>query len=91
TDEEVENVKKEIEARIDAGFTGFAVDTSFLFNRDEKAVQGQLNSIIQKGLILFDFIKEKIYICWHEMIDRWNYEKIQKTKQVQAILATKAD
>ncbi len=60
TDEEVENVKKEIAARIDANFTGYAVDTSFLFNRDERTVQGQLNSIIQKGLILFDFIKEKM-------------------------------
>lgn len=60
TDEEIEKVKKEIAARIDAGFTGYAVDTSFLFNRDEKTVQGQLNSIIQKGLILFDFIKEKM-------------------------------
>lgn len=35
--------------------------------------------------------KEMIYTCWHEMIDRWNYEKIQKTKQVQAILTTKTD
>ncbi len=29
TDEEIENVKKEIAARINAGFTGYAVDTSF--------------------------------------------------------------
>ncbi len=35
--------------------------------------------------------KEMIYICWHEMIDRWNYEKIQKTKQVQATRTTKTD
>ena len=35
--------------------------------------------------------KEIIYIYWHEMIDRWNYEKIQKTKQLQAILTTKTD
>ena len=35
--------------------------------------------------------KEMIYICWHEMIDRWNYEKIQKTKQVQVTRITKTD
>jgi fructose-bisphosphate aldolase class II len=60
TDEEMSNVKKEIEARVNSGFTGYAIDTSFLFNRDATDVKGQLENILSKGLILFDFLKEKM-------------------------------
>ncbi len=60
TDEEMEVVKEEIAARVDAGFSGYAIDTSFLFNREADTVQGQLNEIISKGLILFDFLKNKL-------------------------------
>ena len=60
TDEEISNVMKEIEARIKSGFTGYAIDTSFLFDQSAKDVVGHLHNIIAKGLILFDFLKEKI-------------------------------
>ena len=60
TEEEMIKVKDEIEARVQAGFTGFAIDTSFLFKREEKTIEGQLGKIISKGLILFDFLKEKM-------------------------------
>ncbi len=60
TDEEMSNVMKEINARIDAGFSGYAIDTSFLFNRNESTVSGQLKDILSKGLVLFDFLKEKL-------------------------------
>ncbi len=60
TDEEMAKVKKEIEARIEAGFTGYAIDTSFLFNRDATTVEEQLSQIIDKGMVLFDFVKEKM-------------------------------
>jgi len=56
TDEEIENVKKEIKARIEAGFTSFAVDASFLFDRTAKTVPEQLKRIIDAGIELFNFI-----------------------------------
>jgi len=60
TDEEMEKVMKEIEARVQSGFTGYAIDTSFLFDRDSPDVEGQLQEIISKGLVLFDFLKDKM-------------------------------
>ncbi|MCE7743037.1 MAG: class II fructose-bisphosphate aldolase [Candidatus Heimdallarchaeota archaeon] len=60
TEEEMSNVMKEIEARVESGFTGYAIDTSFLFDREANDVAGQLKNIISKGLILFDFLKEKM-------------------------------
>ena len=60
TEEEMEKVKNEIAARVKAGFTGYAIDTSFLFDRDSDTVEGQLKEIISKGLVLFDFLKEKM-------------------------------
>ncbi len=58
TDEEMANLMLEIKERIEAGFTGFAIDTSFLFSREEQTVKGQLSEILSKGLILFAFIRE---------------------------------
>ena len=60
TAEEMSNVMNEINARIEAGFSGYAIDTSFLFNREETTVDSQLKDILSKGLILFDFLKEKL-------------------------------
>ncbi|NPD89926.1 MAG: class II fructose-bisphosphate aldolase [Asgard group archaeon] len=60
TEEEMDNLKKEIEARVNAGFTGYAIDTSFLFDRDEQNVEGQLKEILSKGLMLFDFLGKKM-------------------------------
>ncbi len=58
TEEEIEKVKKEVEARVKAGFTGYAVDTSFLFDREASTVKDQLKNIIGKGLILFRQLEE---------------------------------
>ena len=60
TEEEMNNVMKEIEARIESGFTGYAVDTSFLFDKEATNVEGHLKNIISKGLVLFKFIEEKM-------------------------------
>ncbi len=60
TDEEMSDVLNEIRARIEAGFSGYAIDTSFLFNREETTVSGQLKDILSKGLVLFDFLKEEM-------------------------------
>jgi fructose-bisphosphate aldolase class II len=60
TKEELERVKKEIRARIDAGFTSFAIDSSFLFNRNAKTVPEQLKEIVRTGVSLFKFIEERM-------------------------------
>ncbi len=60
TDEEVENVKKELLARIKAGFTSYAIDASFLFDRSKKTVPEQLKQIIERGIELFNFLTENI-------------------------------
>ena len=58
TEEEIENVKREIKARVEAGFTSFAVDASFLFDRSAKTVPEQLKRIIEVGISLFKYIDE---------------------------------
>lgn len=58
TDEEIENVKREIKARAEAGFTSYAVDASFLFDRTAKTVPEQLKRIIEVGVDLFNYIDE---------------------------------
>jgi len=58
TEEEIENVKKEIKARAEAGFTSYAVDASFLFDRTAKTVPEQLRRIIDVGIQLFNYIDE---------------------------------
>jgi len=60
TEEEIEKIKKEIDARIEAGFTSFAIDSSFLFNRKAKTVPEQLKEIIRTGITLFKYIDEKM-------------------------------
>ncbi len=60
TDEELENVRKELDARIEAGFTSFAIDASFLFDRKATTVPEQLKEIIRVGVDLFSFIDEKM-------------------------------
>lgn len=60
SDEELGLVKKEIDARIEAGFSSFAIDASFLFNRSAKTVPEQLKEIVQNGVLLFKYIDEKI-------------------------------
>ena len=58
TEEEIENVKREIKARAEAGFTSYAVDASFLFDRTAKTVPEQLKRIIEVGIDLFGYIDE---------------------------------
>ncbi len=58
SEEELDNLKKEIEARVDAGFTGYAIDTSFLFDREANDVGGQLKEILSKGIQLFNFLSD---------------------------------
>ena len=60
TDEELKSVKKLIEAQIDAGYTSFAIDASFLFDLSETTVLGQLQRNIDVTTELANFIKEKM-------------------------------
>ena len=60
TDEEIENVKRELAARIEAGFTSFAIDSSYLFDVTKDTVPEQLKRIIETGIELFRFLDEKI-------------------------------
>jgi fructose-bisphosphate aldolase class II len=60
TDEEIEEVKKLIEAQINAGYTSYAIDASFLFNLNEPTVLGQLQKNIDVTEELALFIKEKM-------------------------------
>ncbi|MBU2560064.1 class II fructose-bisphosphate aldolase [archaeon] len=60
TEEEIEDVKKLIEAQINAGYTSYAIDASFLFDLDESSVVGQLQRNIDVTTKLANFIKEKM-------------------------------
>jgi fructose-bisphosphate aldolase class II len=60
TDKEIEDVKKEIDARINAGFSSFAVDSSFLFDRSKTKVEDQLKDVTRTSIMLFKYIKEKM-------------------------------
>ena len=60
TDEEIENVKRELAARIEAGFTSFAIDASHLFDTTKDTVPEQLKKICEVGVELFKFLDEKI-------------------------------
>ncbi|MCF8884673.1 MAG: class II D-tagatose-bisphosphate aldolase, non-catalytic subunit [Aigarchaeota archaeon] len=60
TSEEIENVKRELDARIEAGFTSYAIDTSYLFDLSKDTVPEQLSKIVEVGVELFRYIDEKI-------------------------------
>jgi fructose-bisphosphate aldolase class II len=60
TEEEMEAVKGEIDARIDAGFTSFAIDSSFLFDRSKTNVEDQLKEVVKTSVLLFKYIEEKM-------------------------------
>lgn len=60
TDEDIDNVKKELDARIEAGFTSFAIDTSYLFDVTKDAVSEQLKKVVEKGVELFRYLDERI-------------------------------
>lgn len=58
--DELENVKKELEARINAGFTSFAIDASHLFDRNAKKVEDQLRNIADVSVEMFKYIESKV-------------------------------
>lgn len=60
TDEEIKYVKNELDARIKAGFTSYAIDASYLFDRKGKNVKEQLKDVIDVGVELFHYIKGKV-------------------------------
>jgi fructose-bisphosphate aldolase class II len=60
TDKEIEEVKREIDARIEAGFTSFSIDSSFLFDRSKTKVEDQLREVVRTSVLLFNYIKEKM-------------------------------
>ncbi|MEE9474108.1 MAG: class II fructose-bisphosphate aldolase [Candidatus Hydrothermarchaeaceae archaeon] len=60
TDEELEGVKKLIEAQINAGYTSYAIDASFLFDLNGSTVVDQLQKNIDVTEKLANFIKEKM-------------------------------
>lgn len=60
TEEEMERVKREIDARIDANFTSFAIDSSFLFDRSKTNVKDQLKEVVRTSVLLFNYIEEKM-------------------------------
>jgi fructose-bisphosphate aldolase class II len=59
-DKEIEEVKKEIDARIEAGFTSFSIDSSFLFDRSKTRVEDQLKEVVRTSVLLFNYVKEKM-------------------------------
>jgi fructose-bisphosphate aldolase class II len=60
TDEELEDVKKLIEAQINAGYTSYAIDASFLFDLDGATTRDQLQKNIAVTEKLALFIKDKM-------------------------------
>jgi len=60
TDEEIDNIKKELDARIDAGFTSYAIDTSHLFDVTKDTVSEQLKKVIELGTELFNYLDERM-------------------------------
>lgn len=60
SEEEIKKVKEEIDARIDAGFTSFAIDASHLFDRSAKRVEDQLRDIVRASTETFRHLDEKI-------------------------------
>jgi fructose-bisphosphate aldolase class II len=60
TDEEIDNIKKELDARIDAGFTSYAIDASHLFDVAKDTVSEQLKKVIELGTELFNYLDERM-------------------------------
>ncbi len=60
TDEEVDNIKKELDARMEAGFTSYAIDTSYLFDVTKDTVSEQLKKVIELGTELFNYLDERM-------------------------------
>ncbi len=60
TEEELKRIKREIDARIDANFTSFAIDSSYLFDQTKKDVKDQLKEVVENSVSLFGYIENKM-------------------------------
>lgn len=60
TENEIERVKKEIDARVDSGFSSFAIDSSYLFDRSKTKVRDQLKEVIRVSIMLFNHIRKRM-------------------------------
>lgn len=60
TSDEIKNVREELKARVEAGFTSFAIDTSYLFDVSKDTVPEQLKPVIESGTELFRYLDELI-------------------------------
>ncbi len=60
TESELKDLKREIDARIKAGFTSFAVDSSFLFNREASNLRDQLEAVVENAIYLHAYIKDRL-------------------------------
>ncbi len=60
TEEDMNYAKKELDARIKAGFTSYAIDASYLFDREGKTVETQLKDIVEVGVEMFHYIKDRL-------------------------------
>lgn len=59
-EDELRNLERELDARIEAGFTSFAVDSSFLFNREAHRVEDQLKHIVENSIYLHKYIMDRL-------------------------------
>ena len=83
TEEEIDNVKKELDARIDAGFTSYAIDTSHLFDVTKDIVSEQLKKVIELGTELFNYLDERM--------DHKNYGKEGEVGEIGKSELTEVD
>ncbi|MBN2203022.1 MAG: class II fructose-bisphosphate aldolase [Candidatus Aenigmarchaeota archaeon] len=60
TRDEIENLKKEIDARVNAKFSSFAIDTSLLFDNTKGKSEDRLKKVIKNYVILFKHLKGKL-------------------------------
>lgn len=60
TDDEIKRVKDEIKARVEAGYTSFQIDTSFLFDKTQKDLPGQMKRICETSIELFTYLFEQV-------------------------------
>jgi len=60
TENELKDLKREIDARIEAGFTSFAVDSSFLFDREARNLKDRLKAVVENAIYLHAYIKDRL-------------------------------
>ena len=60
TESELKDLKREIDARIKAGFTSFAVDSSFLFDRRAHSLKDQLKAVVENAIYLHSYIEDRL-------------------------------